>query len=165
MAKRTGLWIMASPHDALFILRHCLAIMGQQQLLLLVFGIVVVGGTVVTGVHIFEPAKPVENREFVYQEALAIVHALQQWKTKPTVGGGGFNVVGFDQVSFRSLNFSHALLSNRVHKTEYACYVLHTRGPERAAEIVISAPSCSDSDYIASVIVRGPTAADLEWVR
>ena len=139
--------------------------MGQQQLLILVFGIVLVGGVVVAGIHALDAPKMVENRAIVFQEGLAIVDALQRWKRKPSVAGGGANLVGFDLVNFGEVGISYALLSKRVHKTDYACYVLRTIGPENFAEVMISAPSCAPEDYVARAIVRGPTAADLDWVR
>lgn len=139
--------------------------MGQQQLLLLVFGIVLVGGAVVMGAHAFGEVKPVENRAIVFQEGLAVVHALQRWKQTPTVAGGGANLVGFERVNFRSLGISHTMLSNRVHKTDFGCYILTTRGEQDYAELTISAPSCSERDFVTRVVVRGPTAADLDWMR
>jgi hypothetical protein len=137
--------------------------MGQQQLLLLVFGIVLAGGAVVAGAHALEGANQPTSHDSVFQEALAIVADLQVWKLKPYQVGGGAAVRGFDHVSFRSIGYSHTLLSNRVHKTDQGCYMLRTIGPGHHAELTISAPSCAAKHFVARVVVRGRTAADIDW--
>ncbi len=137
--------------------------MGQQQLLLLVFGIVLIGGLVVAGAHALEGGKPASNRGMVFQEALAIVADLQAWKRKPTTLGGGANVPGFDFVDFEQLGYRHTWLSNRVYKTDFACYALRTVAASRAVEVKISAPSCAKNHFVARVLVRGTGPGDLDW--
>jgi hypothetical protein len=137
--------------------------MGQQQLLLLMLSIVLIGGIVVAGAHSMGGAKPTKNTGFIIQEALSIVQDLQDWKQKDYFLGGGDIVSGFDRVSFASLGYTHTLLSNRVHKSDVACYVLRNVGPERNVELTISSPSCSERDYRARVLISGTGPGDLEW--
>jgi hypothetical protein len=137
--------------------------MGQQQLLVLILSIVLVAGVVVAGAHAFEGVDSSENRGLVFQEALAIVQALQEWKQHDYFLGGGHGVHGFDRVNFGSLGYSYTLLSNRVYKSDGACYILRNTGSRRDAELIISAPSCSKRDFVARVIISGTGPGDLAW--
>lgn len=63
--------------------------MGQQQLLLLVLGIVIVGIATVAGIQLFDEGerKYADDRE--RQAMLDIASAAQVWKMKPAIFGGG----------------------------------------------------------------------------
>ncbi len=137
--------------------------MGQQQLLFLVFGIVVVGALVVVGAYAFNQGRTLNHRAMVLQEALQVVGDLQAWKQKPVVLGGGAGARGFRNVTFKTLEYPYTLLSNRVYKTEYGCYMLRTTGDEPHVELILSAPSCARSDFVSRVTVRGPGPGDLDW--
>lgn len=137
--------------------------MGQQQLLSLVLCIVIVGATVVAGAHVFGWQKHPHNHDRAFQEALTIVTDIQLWKIAPGRFGGGAEVQGFEDLTFRQLDYSHVLLSNRVHKTENGCFRIHTTGEQQYAVLTISSPSCSARDYVAHVIIRGADPGDLAW--
>ena len=137
--------------------------MGQQQLLFLVFGIVVVGAIVVAGAYVLKDGRTSNDRVMVFQEALQVVGDVQAWKQKPVVLGGGAGLRGFRNVTFKTLGYPHMLLSNRVYKTDYGCYILRTTGDEPDVELIFSAPSCSLSDFVTRVTVRGPGPGDLDW--
>ncbi len=137
--------------------------MGQKLLLLLVFGIVVVGALVVMGAYAFNQGRTSNHRVIVLQEALQIVGELQAWKQTPVVLGGGSGARGFRNVTFKTLEYRHTLLSKRVYKTEVGCYMLRTSGDEPNVELILSAPSCARSDFVSRVTVRGPGPGDLDW--
>ena len=137
--------------------------MGQQQLLFLVFGIVSVGALVMVGAYAFREHKALNDRNMVVQEALQVVADLQAWKQKPAMVGGGQGRHGFYNVTFRTLGYAHTLLSNRVYKTEYGCYLLQTVGDEQHAEVIFFAPSCARSDFVARVVISGSGPGDLDW--
>ncbi len=137
--------------------------MGQQQLLFLVFGIVVVGAVVVAGASVLKDGRTLHHRNMVIHEGLQVVADVQAWKQKPVLLGGGAGVRGFRNVTFKTLGYPHTLLSNRVYKTEYGCYMLRTTGKEPHVELIFSAPSCSLSDFVTRVTVRGPGPGDLDW--
>ena len=137
--------------------------MGQQQLLLLVLSIVVVGATVILGVHALDGGKQQKDRSIVFQEALSIVAEMKMWKLKPSELGGGAETEGFKHITFRRLKYSHVLLSNRVHRSENGCYRIDTAGEEHHAVLTIYAPSCAAKDYVAHVVVRGLGPDDLDW--
>ncbi len=137
--------------------------MGQQQMLILVFGIVSVGAFVMVGAYTFREHSVLQNRPKVVHEALQVVADMQAWKDKPVALGGGAGRPGFSHVTFRTLGYAHTMLSNRVYKTKNGCYKLQTVGELQHAEFIFYAPSCAKSDFVARVIISGPGPGDLDW--
>ena len=78
--------------------------MGQQQLLLLVLGIVIVGLAVVVGIEAFSENQKKANMDAMVSDALRITSDAQAWYLKPTAFGGGegdfvgltLGVLGYD---------------------------------------------------------------------
>ena len=62
--------------------------MGQQQLLLLVLGIVIVGLAVVVGINAFSENRVKSNADAGVTDALRIVSDIQAWALKPGQFGG-----------------------------------------------------------------------------
>ncbi len=137
--------------------------MGQQQLLVLVFSIVVVGGIVIVGTYAIRGETQLQNRDFVFRDAFSIITDVQLWKLKPLEIGGGLGAEGFKGITFRNLGYSHILLSNRVHRTDYGCYQLQTTREDHHALLLISSPSCAIGDYVAHVVIRGLGPDNLDW--
>lgn len=65
--------------------------MGQQQLLLLVLGIVIVGLAVVAGINAFSENQKKSNKDALVTEAFRLATDAQAWKLKPEQYGGGGN--------------------------------------------------------------------------
>ncbi len=63
--------------------------MGQQQLLLLVLGIVIVGLAVVAGINAFSENQAKSNKDALINEGMRIATDMQAWKLKPSQFGGG----------------------------------------------------------------------------
>ena len=63
--------------------------MGQQQLLLLVLGIVIVGLAVVVGIQAFSENQKQSNADMMVNDAIRIASDAQAWKLKPSAFGGG----------------------------------------------------------------------------
>ncbi len=63
--------------------------MGQQQLLLLVLGIVIVGLAVVVGIQAFGENQKKANADAMTNDAIRIASDAQAWVLKPTAFGGG----------------------------------------------------------------------------
>ena len=63
--------------------------MGQQQLLLLVLGIVIVGLAVVVGIQAFGENQKKANADALTNDAIRIASDAQAWALKPTAFGGG----------------------------------------------------------------------------
>lgn len=77
--------------------------MGQQQLLLLVLGIVIVGLAVVVGIQAFGENQKKANADALVNDAIRIASDAQAWKLKPAAFGGGGNLT--DPADFTGLEF------------------------------------------------------------
>ncbi|OGU56870.1 MAG: hypothetical protein A2V66_14785 [Ignavibacteria bacterium RBG_13_36_8] len=65
--------------------------MGQQQLLLIVLGIIIVGIAVVVGINVFTASSSQTNRDAVISDCTNLASMAQQFYRKPTALGGGGN--------------------------------------------------------------------------
>ena len=65
--------------------------MGQQQLLLIVLGVIVVGIAVVVGINLFNANAVSSNRDGVVSDLNNLGAMAQQYYKKPTSMGGGGN--------------------------------------------------------------------------
>ncbi len=105
--------------------------MGQQQLLLLVLGIVIVGIAVVAGITAFSEGKDKADRDAASSDAMRLISDLQAWKLKPAAFGGGASASGFTGVSFTSIGIPSGSLTGGNYTTTNGCYTLdcgHERG-------------------------------------
>ena len=70
--------------------------MGQQQLLLLVLGVIIVGIAVVAGIGMFNAAAEEAVKDELSAQLMSIGANAQQWYKKPiSMGGGGGTFVGY----------------------------------------------------------------------
>ena len=70
--------------------------MGQQQLLLIVLGVIVVGIAVVVGINLFNANATSANRDGVISDLNNLSAMGQQYYKKPTsMGGGGNSFTGW----------------------------------------------------------------------
>ena len=70
--------------------------MGQQQLLLIVLGVIIVGIAIVVGINLFQASAIDANRNAVISDLNNLAAMAQQYYKKPTsLGGGGNSFVGF----------------------------------------------------------------------
>ena len=70
--------------------------MGQQQLLLIVLGVIIVGIAVVVGINVFTASSLNANSDAVIADLTTIASMAQQYYRKPeAMGGGGNSFVGF----------------------------------------------------------------------
>ncbi len=65
--------------------------MGQQQLLLIVLGVIIVGIAVVVGINVFTASASQSNRDAVIADLTNIAAMAQQFYRKPVALGGGGN--------------------------------------------------------------------------
>ncbi|MEW6506347.1 MAG: hypothetical protein AB1432_01240 [Bacteroidota bacterium] len=65
--------------------------MGQQQLLLIVLGVIIVGIAVVVGINVFTASSTQANRDAVIADMTNLASLAQQFYRKPTALGGGGN--------------------------------------------------------------------------
>lgn len=79
--------------------------MGQQQLLLLVLGIVIVGLAVVVGIQAFGENQKKANADALVNDAIRIASDAQAWKLKPAAFGGGAQTAGWTGLTFEQLGY------------------------------------------------------------
>jgi len=65
--------------------------MGQQQLLLIVLGVIIVGIAVVVGINVFTASASAANRDAVISDMTNLAAMAQQHYRKPGALGGGGN--------------------------------------------------------------------------
>src|SRR5512146_451883 len=71
--------------------------MGQQQLLLIVLGVIVVGIAVVVGINLFNANAETSTQDSIVSQGTNIGALAQQYYKKPiSMGGGGNSFVDFD---------------------------------------------------------------------
>lgn len=80
--------------------------MGQQQLLLLVIGIVLVGIAVVIGINAFSEKSDEADYDAASSEAMRIAGNILSWKYMPSTLGGGSNARYLDGVTFDRLGYA-----------------------------------------------------------
>ncbi len=80
--------------------------MGQQQLLLLVLGVVLVGLAVVVGISAFDEGKKKSNLDQLTSDAVRLAAGVQAWKMKPNATGGGKSDVDYRNFSFAQLGIT-----------------------------------------------------------
>src|SRR5208283_3443641 len=69
--------------------------MGQQQLLLVVLGLIIVGVAVVVGITLFQDNALDHNRNLVIADLKTLASKAQQYYSRPqTMGGGNKSFVG-----------------------------------------------------------------------
>jgi hypothetical protein len=70
--------------------------MGQQQLLLIVLGVIIVGIAVVVGINLFSANAVSANRDGVVADLTNLGSMAQQYYRKPVaMGGGGYTFTGW----------------------------------------------------------------------
>jgi hypothetical protein len=80
--------------------------MGQQQLLLLVLGIVIVGLAVVVGIQAFSENQAKANADAMVNDVIRIASDAQAWKLKPQAFGGGAAETGFNNLTLEQLGYT-----------------------------------------------------------
>ena len=109
--------------------------MGQQQLLLLVLGIIIVGIAVAVGIRMFNSAAVDANRDAVTMDLVNLAAKAQQYyKKPPSMAGGGGN---FRNFTIGSLDLSNA----------NGAYRLATSAP---STLVTAAPAVGTSNTIST---------------
>ena len=79
--------------------------MGQQQLLLLVLGVVLVGLAVVVGLDAFNENRHKTTYDLVTDEAVRIAAELIAWRAKPLSMAGGEGDTYLESASFSDLGY------------------------------------------------------------
>lgn len=159
--------------------------MGQQQLLLLVLGIVIVGIAVVAGIQAFSEGKVKAEQDAAVSDAMRIISDIQAWKLKPGAFGGGSDLDGasnFTGVDYRAIGYP--VVNNDKYATYNGCYELD--GTDAGATITVyqdgdtnptagadgelgtdddvQETTCTEGSEIATVTVTGTSTDKITWV-
>ena len=139
--------------------------MGQQQLLLLVLGIVIVGIAVVAGIQAFAEGKAKAEQDAAVSDAMRIVSDIQAWKLKPTAFGGG-SESDWSGVSFAALGYQ--VETQDTYVTYNGCYGLTPASNQVTLAVyrdTTSAGTCGSTDSlkIADVVINGAGTDDITW--
>ena len=122
--------------------------MGQQQLLLLVLGIVIVGLAVVVGIQAFGENQKKANADAMVNDAIRIASDAQAWTLKPTAfGGGNGTTTGLDlaKLGYQTTSGTYNNLNGAFTMTV------------GAAKITISGTNTGRGNYVmADVFGTGP---------
>ena len=143
--------------------------MGQQQLLLLVLGIVIVGLAVVVGIQAFSENQKKANADAIVNDAIRIASDAQAWKLKPAAFGGGASAVEwtgltFDQMGYETgdQNYSAATAQATEYENLNAIYALSN---QVAGPLTITATSYETDGTtplnVVVVTVDGTTPNDI----
>lgn len=116
--------------------------MGQQQLLLIVLGVIIVGIAVVVGINLFNANAETSTQDSIVSQGTNLGAMAQQYFKKPIAMGGGGN----DFTDFTTKVFDN-LPTSLVNSTD-ATWAVTT---ESATQVVLTATPV-DADYAWTVV-------------
>ena len=146
--------------------------MGQQQLLLLVLGIVIVGLAVVVGINAFGENDKKANADAMVTDALRIASDAQAWDLKPGQFGGSLDTEtlatlqtnGFDRIGYPNSGGTYANVNGDfTFETSNACATTPTVPSGRSPLIYVHGRN-ADRDNDVCVAIAGTRATDLGTV-
>ncbi|ARA93006.1 hypothetical protein AWN76_007435 [Rhodothermaceae bacterium RA] len=135
--------------------------MGQQQLLLLVLGMVIVGIAVVAGIQAFSEGKEKADRDAAISDAMRVISDIQAWELKPVAFGGGGGDDDFSGVTFQALGIDPTDDEgddDALYETINGCYTL-TAGAN--ATLLVQDASCTNT--IATVTISTTEVSGIAW--
>ena len=128
--------------------------MGQQQLLLIVLGVIIVGIAVVVGINLFNANAEESTKDTLVSEGTNLGAMAQQYFKKPVaLGGGGNSFVGFGLAP--SAGTPGQLLPANLLDTPAAIWAVGARSPPQI--VITGDPKLTDYTWTVSVTVT-PTA-------
>ncbi|HCY75323.1 MAG TPA: hypothetical protein DHV28_05340 [Ignavibacteriales bacterium] len=95
--------------------------MGQQQLLLIVLGVIIVGIAVVVGINLFNANAEESTKDTIVSEGINLGAMMQQYYKKPVALGGGGN-------SFNGFNSATNPVPTNLTNTPAATWAIGTPG-------------------------------------
>ena len=120
--------------------------MGQQQLLLLVLGIVIVGLAVVVGIQAFSENQKKANADALVMTSMRIASDAQAWLRKPAAFGGAVSATGTRPTDFTGLTLTLETLGYPLNASdEYEDINGNYTGVVSGANFVITANSAATS--------------------
>ncbi len=121
--------------------------MGQQQLLLLVLSIVIVGLAVVAGIEAFGENQRKATQDRLTQQVITYGTEMIAWKLKPAAQGGGQNAVSFTGLTLADLGIPSNTTPYTANGVTYGLWVLTGATPHF---------SIQEGDLSTAAFVYGP---------
>jgi hypothetical protein len=118
--------------------------MGQQQLLLIILGVIVVGIAVVVGITMFQENAISANRDAVTNDLVNLAARAQQYYRRPVSLGGGGN--SFEKMTLGNLA---GPVSSKEWKNPNGAYELETDPVTDPALVVINGVGVEKQDNTA----------------
>jgi hypothetical protein len=131
--------------------------MGQQQLHLLVLGIILVGVALIAGMDSFHSKAVQSNRDAVILDLNNLASFAQAYyKKTPSYGGGGYSFLGYElPIKLQSTdNGTYSLIS-----TQHAKVIIEGIGKEKGGSL-----GCGQSGYITYRITVEPNQSSLQKI-
>lgn len=131
--------------------------MGQQQLLLIVAGIVIVGVAILVGINAYSENSVRSNSDALLTEALRIANDAQVWKKKPQLMGGSPDATkgapaDFSEMDYMDLGYSNELIVDQdCYKTLNGEYVLFAE----ESFLGVLAANVQNQNMVAVVVTGG----------
>ncbi len=131
--------------------------MGQQQLLLIILGVIVVGIAVAVGITMFQDNAVSANRDAVTNDLVNLASRAQQFYRRPQALGGGGN-------SFVGLTANAAGLAKLTSKASNAngSYAISTAGT--ATTVVLAGTGTENGSNGSAISVTMSVFADSTYV-
>ncbi|HKJ81658.1 MAG TPA: hypothetical protein VJ954_06515 [Ignavibacteriaceae bacterium] len=130
--------------------------MGQQQLLLIVLGVIIVGVAVVLGIQYFSTGAEEAAKDELVAHSTIVAANAQQWFRKPVaLGGGGnsFTTASGAQLSYPAY-FTQKLVN--LHSTTNGTYVVAASG-DTAVTITATPIPSAGFKFLNVVTTVGPS--------
>jgi len=147
--------------------------MGQQQLLLLVLGMVIVGIAVVAGIQAFTEGKAKAETDAAVADAMRVISDLQAWYLKPAAfGGGSETAANWANVKLGSIGLDPANdvgTANAYYETLNGCYALTAASGKVTVEIkrrdasAEAGKECDGAKYADAVITSASPTDGVTW--
>ena len=136
--------------------------MAQQQLFLLVLGIVIVGLATVVGLQAFDAKQKQANSDALLVTAIRIASDAQAWLRKPQSFGGGRPPTGgvpadFSGVTVDLTDLSYPVNASDEYSTVEGLFTIDNSG----GEITIEGKSAGSYNNVVCVTVAGPLQTDI----
>jgi hypothetical protein len=112
--------------------------MGQQQLLLIVLGVIIVGIAVVVGINVFTAQSEESAKDAIVSDCTTLGAMAQQYFRKPIAMGGGSN------------SFTNWAIPTNLDTTANGTYAITTPGSD--ANVVITGTPLSNSGYTWTIV-------------
>jgi len=119
--------------------------MGQQQLLLIVLGVIIVGIAVVVGINVFTASATEANRNAIIGDLTNLASMAQQYYRKPTEMAGGGN------------DFTGWTIPVQLESTANGNYTLTSAGAAAAIIVAKGTEVTSGTDTVQVTMTVGPT--------